>query len=266
VALAVEVDEHLLDAAGVGRVHGEAFAGPVAGGADLLQLLDDDAAVLLLPLPHFGEEGVAAEVVAVLDGALLLQSALDDRLGGDAGVVGAGEPEDLLALHAGLAGEDVLDGVVEDMAEGEDAGDVGGGDDDGVRRAAFRDPAGVGGETAVFLPVRVPLVLDGLGLVSLGDLAHVASGSLPETGGAGQQTCETPDPGLRVPGKAGLDHGDSEIRRFGDSEGGRAGNRNRRSGLEGGAEAGFPFLLFAGLPGLRVSAAGFSGTGGNRRR
>ena len=41
---------------------------------------------------------------------------LDDRLRGDAGVVGAGQPEDFLAVHARLAGEDVLDGVVEDVA------------------------------------------------------------------------------------------------------------------------------------------------------
>ena len=50
---------------------------------------------------------------------------------GDAGVVGTGEPEDFLAEETGATGEDVLDGVVEDVAEGEDAGDVGERNDDG---------------------------------------------------------------------------------------------------------------------------------------
>jgi len=59
-AFPVQIDEDFLHLPGVGLVHGEAFARPVARGTELLQLADDDAAVLLLPLPDLLEEGFAA--------------------------------------------------------------------------------------------------------------------------------------------------------------------------------------------------------------
>ena len=174
-ALLVKVHEHALDAPGVFRVHGEAGAGPVAGGAERAELLEDDAAVLLLPFPDPGDEGLASEVVAVLDLAGLLEGLLDDVLGGDAGVVGAGQPEDLLAVHARLAGEDVLDGVVQDVAEGQYAGDVGRRDDDGIGGARSGDAGGVCREAALLHPEVIPLRFDGLWLVGLGDLGHDAA-------------------------------------------------------------------------------------------
>ena len=68
--------------------------------------------------PDAFEEFLAAEIVAMLDFFSFLQSscARPRVLRGDAGVVGAGQPEDFLAVHARLAGEDVLDGVVEHVA------------------------------------------------------------------------------------------------------------------------------------------------------
>jgi len=53
------------------------------------------------------------------DFAGFLQRFFDDGLRGNAGMVGAGQPEDFLAIHARLGGEDVLDGIVEDVAHGE---------------------------------------------------------------------------------------------------------------------------------------------------
>ena len=141
-ALSVEIHKDLLHFAGIGLVHGEALARPVAGGAEFLQLPDDDAAVLFLPLPDLLEEGFAAEVVAGLF-LLLAELALDDGLGGDAGVVGAGKPENLVSRLAGAAGEDVLQGVVEDMSEGQDPGDIRRGDDDREGRGRG---GGIGGE------------------------------------------------------------------------------------------------------------------------
>ena len=47
-----EINKDLLDAGGVGGVHGEAFAGPVAGCAEFFELLNNDSAVLFLPLPN----------------------------------------------------------------------------------------------------------------------------------------------------------------------------------------------------------------------
>ena len=110
-ALLVKLDEDLLHAARILRVHREPLARPVARATEFLELVDDDAAVLVLPRPHSLEELLAPEVVL---GFLLvtLQRLFHLHLRCDAGVVGAGEPEDFLAVHACLAAEDVLDGVV----------------------------------------------------------------------------------------------------------------------------------------------------------
>ena len=74
------------------------------------------------------------EVVAVLHDALLAQGLLDDCLGGDAGVVGARQPEHFLALHPRLAGQDVLNRVVQHVAHVEHARHVRGRDDDRIGR------------------------------------------------------------------------------------------------------------------------------------
>ena len=84
---------------------------------------------LLLPLPHLGEEGLAAHraaVGAVLGGEL----ALDHHLGRDAGMVGARLPEHVLAAHALEAAEHVLQRVVERVPHMQRAGDVRRRDDD----------------------------------------------------------------------------------------------------------------------------------------
>ncbi len=158
--LFVEIDEHAHDAGVVVVVKGEALAAPVAGGAEFLELLDDDAAVLLLPLPDLRDEALAAQIVAVLDDALLFERLFDDVLRGDAGVVGAGQPEDFLPQHAGAAGEDVLDGVVQHMAEREDARDVRRRDDDGISRALLADAGGIGFKALVVEPALIPAGFD----------------------------------------------------------------------------------------------------------
>ena len=164
--LLVHLGEDLGDGAGEALVHREALVRPVAGAAEGAKLADDRAAVLLLPLPDALDEGLAAEVLAAL--ALLAERLLDDVLRGDAGVVGAGDPERVVAAHAVPADEDVLDRVVEGVAHVEDARHVGRRDDDrvGLALAGRLERAGV-------LPDRVPLGLDGLGIVVL---VHVREG------------------------------------------------------------------------------------------
>ena len=143
-SLAVEIDEDLLHLAGIRLVHGEALTGPVAGAPELLELPDNDAAVLLLPFPDTLEELFATEVMAGLF-LLFAQLALHNGLRGDAGVIGARKPEDFVAGLSGPTGENVLKGVVEDVAEGQDAGDIGRWDDDRVPGGGGRR---VGGEAA----------------------------------------------------------------------------------------------------------------------
>ena len=105
------------------QAHGELLTTPVAGGSEFFELADNDAAVLFLPFPDLGEEGLAAQIMAGLL-LFLAELAFDDGLGGDTGMVGSREPEDLVSCLAGATGEDVLQGVVEDMAEGQNAGDI----------------------------------------------------------------------------------------------------------------------------------------------
>ena len=166
-ALLVEVHEHLLDAPRILRVHGEAGAGPIAGGTERAQLLENNSAVGLLPFPDLGHQRLAAKVVAVLDLAGLLEGLLDDVLGGDTCMIGARQPQDFLAVHARLAGEDVLDGVVENVAHGQHAGHVRGRDDDGIGGSSRGDTGRIGREAALVFPELVPLGLDGLRLVGL---------------------------------------------------------------------------------------------------
>ena len=118
----------------VAVVEREALAPPVARGAESLELPEDAAAVLVLPLPDAARRiprgrghGVVRPSFADL---------LDHGLRGDAGVVGARHPEGVVALHAVPADEHVLDGVVERVAHVQRAGDVRRRDDDGVRRFA----------------------------------------------------------------------------------------------------------------------------------
>ncbi len=163
-AVVVEADEDLLHGVGEPLVEGEALAGPVAGGADGAQLPDDLAAILLLPLPDFVQELLATQVVAgqVL---LLLEVCLHLRLGGNAGVVHAGNPAGLATLHLLIADQDVLQGVVEDVPQGEDARHVGRRDDDGV---GLLGAVGRGVEVSALLPFGVPLGLHLCGGVCLG--------------------------------------------------------------------------------------------------
>jgi len=169
--LPVEVLEGRLDRAREPGIEGEALAAPVAGAAERAELTDDLPSVLLLPLPDGRDELLAAEVAH--RHAPLLEVLLDHVLGSDAGVVHPGEPESLVPLHAAGPDEDVLDGVVEDMADGQSPGYVRRRDDDDVRLPVAR---GTGGEETVLLPVLVPARLEAAGIVDLGHFSH---GNLP---------------------------------------------------------------------------------------
>ena len=170
--LVVQLAEGLPDGLGAALVHGEAGAAPVAGNAHLLLLLDDAVAVLLLPLPDPLQELLPAQVIAglaLLDAQLFLH--LD--LGGDAGVVGAGDPEGGVALHPLEAGQDVLQGAVQRVTHVELAGDVGGRHDDG-ERLLLRVLHAL--EAVMILPHLIDAGLHLLGLIHLGEFfVHVDS-------------------------------------------------------------------------------------------
>ena len=102
---------------------------PVDGGTEALHLVEDGPAVEFAPAPDTLDEGFAAEFFAgrAFGGELTL----DHHLGGDAGMVGAGDPDGQVAEHAVPASEDVHLSLVEHMAHMQAAGDVGRGEKDG---------------------------------------------------------------------------------------------------------------------------------------
>ena len=154
-ALVVEVDEGGADGSAGALVKGEAFSGPVAGGAEALVLLGYGAAILADPLPDPFDEGVPADFLSGL--ALLDELPFNDDLGGDACVVGAREPEGGVAHHAVPADEGVLGGGGKSVAEVKLAGDVGRGHDDDEGLLAFLD---AGFEVAVVHPGLVDAAFD----------------------------------------------------------------------------------------------------------
>ena len=82
----VQPHEDFVDGSGETLVHGEPVPRPVERRPHAPQLLGNLAAGLIAPLPDAFQEGFPSDRVAA--GALGLELALDDHLGGDAGVVG----------------------------------------------------------------------------------------------------------------------------------------------------------------------------------
>ena len=158
--LVVEVAEDLGDGRREPLVHREALAPPVRGVAEHPLLVDDCAAVLPLPLPHAVDERLAPQILPPLP--LLAQGLFHHVLRGDARVVGARHPADVVAAHPVPAHQHVLDGLVQCVAHVEDARDVRRRDHHCVRPAPAR---GLVVEAAVPLPPRIPLRLNRLRIV-----------------------------------------------------------------------------------------------------
>jgi hypothetical protein len=159
-SILVQAHEHVGDDGGETFVHREAVARPIDGIAEATLLPEDRAARLFLPLPHALDESFAPQIEPVL--ALRVQLPLDHHLRGDTGVIGAGLPQGVEAIHAVLARERVHQRVLKSVAHVQRAGNVRRRDDYGVRLAAAgrRKPA-------VRLPSLVETLLDFSRVVSL---------------------------------------------------------------------------------------------------
>ena len=158
-SLTVQIAEDANDAPRADVVHSEGRAIPVAGSAKASELLEDDAAVLLFPLPSVAQKLLAGEI-RLADSALS-QSSHHLGLGGDGGVIRARHPAGIAARHACAAHKDVLNRVVEHVPHVEHAGDVGRRDDHRVRLALVRE----GAKETVVQPVLIPFSLDRRGIV-----------------------------------------------------------------------------------------------------
>ena len=166
-AVVVPVAEHLAHGLGVVLVHGEALVVEVDGAAHALDLLDDDAAVLVGPVPTGVDKLIAANLQAA--DALALELLVDLSLRGNTGVVGAQHPARGLAAHASHTDDGVLDGVVGSVAHVELAGHVGRRNGDGAVAHAL---------TALIVAAVEPLLQDrrlvGRRIVVLGHFFHIS--------------------------------------------------------------------------------------------
>ena len=123
-ALFIQGHEHLPDGLGAALVHGESGPAPIAGSTQLLLLLHNAVAVLLLPVPDPIQELFPPKIVA--GQALLPELLLHLDLGGDARMVHTGDPQGGVALHPLEANEGVLQGIVHGVAHMQLARHVGG--------------------------------------------------------------------------------------------------------------------------------------------
>ena len=148
-------------------VHGKALVIKVDGAAHTLDLLDDDAAVLVGPVPAGVDKLVTANLQAA--DALALELLVDLGLRSDTGVVGAEHPARGLAAHAGHADDGVLNGVVGGVTHVELAGHIGRRNGDGAVAHAL---------AALVVAAVEPLLQDrrlvGRRIVVLGHFFHIS--------------------------------------------------------------------------------------------
>ena len=166
-AVVVPIAEDLAHGLCVILVHGEALVVEVDGAAHALDLLDDDAAVLVGPVPAGVDKLVATDLQAA--DALTLELLVDLGLRGDTGVVGAQHPARGLAAHAGHTDNGILDGVIGGVAHVELASHVGRRNGDGAVAHAL---------TALVVAAVEPLLQDrrlvGRRIVVLGHFFHIS--------------------------------------------------------------------------------------------
>ena len=185
--LVVQSDEGLAHGARESGVEREALTPPIARRPQAAQLLRDDAAVLLLPLPHALLEGLAPD--RLTRQPVFRQRLLDLQLGGDAGVVAPRHPQHRMALHPLIADHQILDGHEHGVAQVQLTGDIRrrDGDDEGRLRRVGPRP-----EVAARLPPRVQALLNPAEIVSFGQTGCVHVPHLPALGGAAPGETQKP--------------------------------------------------------------------------
>ena len=168
-AVAEELEERTADGSRANVVECEPHASPIAACSEHFLLADDPLFELVFPFPDAFDERLAADVVS-RQLFFFEHSPLDDRLRGDAGVIGAGHPERLVPLHPSPASQQILQRPVERMPHVQRSGHVRQRNHDRVRllvRVRIRV------EIAAFLPKRKPLGLSFFRIVLLGEFGHV---------------------------------------------------------------------------------------------
>ncbi|MBA7685472.1 hypothetical protein ES703_93897 [subsurface metagenome] len=150
-------------------VKGEALPCPVAGSAQSLVLLGYGVPAAVSPVPHPFQKFLTAYLIPVQ--TFFRQLLFHYHLGGDAGVVNAGEPEGGVAHHAVPAYHDVFQGGGQGVTDMQFTGDVGRGHYDNewlLLRVYFR------GEIAPVHPELIPLLFYLSRLIGFGQVIFSA--------------------------------------------------------------------------------------------
>ena len=84
-------------------------------------------------------------------------------------MIGPRKPKHFATEEASASGEDILDGVIENVAKGEDAGDVGRRNDDGVARFLGIRVSPI---VTALVPLAVETVFDLSGFVGRSEFRH----------------------------------------------------------------------------------------------
>ena len=143
----------MYDASRTLLVHRECRALPIATSPYAAQLLENNAAVFVCPLPSVLQKFLAREV-CFLD-ALFCQTGYDFSFRGDGGVVSSRHPAGVLTLHSRAAHENILNRFVQHMPHVQYACDVGGRDYDCIGFSSVR----VRAEEMMLHPIIIPLGL-----------------------------------------------------------------------------------------------------------
>ena len=127
----IQADECFADGLGETFIQGEAFAIPVTGSAQALDLCHDAVMIFVFPFPNLFQELFPAQVLTV--NAFFRQSTFHQHLGGDPRMVGTRNPEGRDTLHAVIADHQVFHGNEHGMAQVQLTGNVRGRDGDHIR-------------------------------------------------------------------------------------------------------------------------------------
>ena len=84
-------------------------------------------------------------------------------------MIGPRKPKHFATEEASASGEDILDGVIENVAKGEDAGDVGRRNDDGVARFLGIRVSPI---VTALVPLAVETIFDLSGFVGRSEFRH----------------------------------------------------------------------------------------------
>ncbi len=166
-AFVIKLNKNLSDSQRQSFIHRKTFPLPVAGCAQALELMNDGAAGLLSPFPYCINKPLPTQLVTA--SSFRCQLLFHHILSGNAGMVRAGHPENIVAFQSVIPAENVLKRHIQRMSHVKDTRDIGRGDDNRITGAKV---AFVRSKKLMFFPESIPAFFDILGFVSFIRLIH----------------------------------------------------------------------------------------------